>query len=394
MQQAFAHTPHRRFNPLLEEWVLVSPHRAKRPWQGGVEKRPPDAPPRYDPDCYLCPRNTRSSGQTNPDYADTFVFENDFPALHHGQESPASPVAPTLRREECGTAALGGERGTAALGGERGTAALGGGASPGDLRSFDDCAGLVRATEERGVCRVVCFSPCHDLTLPRMETGAIVKVLDLWVDQYEDLGAKDFISHVLIFENKGEMMGCSNPHPHGQIWATERIPSLAGRKIDSQLRYFKSRGALLLMDYLAWELAEKERLIARNDSFVALVPFWAVWPFEAMILPARPVAAISDLQPAEREAWAEILRDLTVRYDNLFETSFPYSMGINQRPTDGGEYPGLLMHQAFYPPLLRSAVVRKFQVGYEISGEPQRDITPEQGAARLRDCGGEHYANK
>jgi len=403
MRQAFANTPHRRFNPLLEEWALVSPHRAKRPWQGGVEKRPPDARRRYDPDCYLCPGNTRSSGRTNPDYADTFVFENDFPALHHGEESPASPVAPTPRREECGPAALGGDCGpaalgvkcgTAALGVKCGTAALGCGASPGDLRSFEDCAGLIRAAQERGVCRVVCFSPRHDQTLPRMETSATVKVIALWAEQYEDLGAKDFISHVLIFENKGEMMGCSNPHPHGQIWATERVPSLAGRKIDSQLRYFKSRGALLLMDYLAWELAEEERLIARNDSFVALVPFWAVWPFEAMILPVRPVAAISDLEPAEREAWAEILRDLTIRYDNLFETSFPYSMGINQRPTDRGEYPGVVLHQAFYPPLLRSAVVRKFQVGYEMSGEPQRDITPEQGAARLRDCGGKHYADK
>lgn len=339
MNEAFSSRPHRRFNPLLEDWILVSPHRAKRPWSGKVENATPLERPSHDPKCYLCPGNARASGDVNPAYESTYVFENDFPALLHDGSVPDS---------------------------------------------IQECNGLVRAEGESGICRVICFSPRHDLTLAQMDEAAIRPVIDLWVEQYEELGAMDFVSHVLIFENKGDLMGCSNPHPHGQIWSTQHIPHLPAKKLGSQVRYFQSHGSPMLKDYLDWELREGERIIARNEHFVSLVPFWATWPFETMILPIRPIASILELNDAERSAWAAALHDLTARYDRLFETSFPYSMGISQLPTDGKEYPGVVLNQAFYPPLLRSAVVRKFLVGYEMSGEPQRDITAEQAAGRLR----------
>lgn len=338
--------PHRRFNPLLEEWILVSPHRAQRPWSGKIESAAPSQRPSYDPQCYLCPGNSRASGKVNPSYASTYVFENDFPALLHDRILP---------------------------------------------HSIKDCNGLVKADAENGICRVICFSPRHDLTLAQMDEASIRTVIDLWIEQTVNLGAMNNISHVLIFENKGDLMGCSNPHPHGQIWSTQNIPHLPAKKIDSQVRYFQAHGSPMLLDYLEWELREGERIIAQNEHFASLVPFWATWPFEAMILPRRSIAALTELTDPERSAWAEILRDLTSRFDNLFETSFPYSMGINQLPTDGKEYHGLLFHQAFYPPLLRSASVRKFLVGYEMSAEPQRDITAEQAAGRLRECSGRHY---
>jgi UDPglucose--hexose-1-phosphate uridylyltransferase len=364
MASYMENSPHRRFNPLLEEWVLVSPQRTQRPWSGKVEATAAPSLPAYDPGCYLCPGNTRSSGETNPSYGDTFVFDNDFPALGHGIGGHEPFLGPSARRSSPEPAP-----------------ALPVHVPPAAISA---CGGLVRAAAERGICRVVCFSPRHDLTLARMNEAAIARVVDVWVDQYADLGARDFISHVMIFENKGEIMGCSNPHPHGQIWATERVPSLAGRKIESQIRYTASHGRAMLTDYLEWELGEGRRIVASNEHWVALVPFWAVWPFETMILPRREVAAVTELEPSERAAWAAILRDLTGRYDNLFETSFPYSMGINQRPTDGGAYGGVVLHQSFYPPLLRSATIKKFQVGYEMSGEPQRDITPETAAERLK----------
>lgn len=349
--EALNKSPHRRYNPLLDEWVLVSPHRTSRPWSGGVEKTAPERRPTYDPKCYLCPGNERASGDTNPQYDSTYVFTNDFPAL----------LTPEAQE-------------------------------PAD--AYETLGGLVRAVPENGTCRVICFSPRHDLTLAEMSVDDIVKVFEVWTDEYARLAALDYVGHVQIFENKGAVMGCSNPHPHCQVWATSTMPTLAGRKVARQMDWHTAKGSVLLMEYLAWELEREERIVAANDHFVSLTPFWAVWPFEAMILPRRPVGALTELSDDERRAWSEILKDLLVRYDNVFETSFPYSAGINQRPTDGGDYPGLAMHQSFYPPLLRSATVKKFQVGYEMSGEPQRDISTELAAARLRECGAPHYKDR
>lgn len=334
---------HRRYNPLNDSWVLVSPHRTQRPWQGQVEDVPPSSPT-YDPGCYLCPGNGRAGGATNPAYEDVFVFDNDFAALR-------MDVA---------------------------------GAPP-------QASSLLVAAPERGICRVMCFSPRHDLTLPLMPVPAIRRVIDEWVRQYAELGVMPEVNHVQIFENKGATMGCSNPHPHGQIWAQQTVPDEPAREGAAQRRHFDEHGRTLLGEYLEAELAEEDRLVAANDHLVALVPFWAVWPFETMIIPRRPVQSILQLEDAERDAFAELLRDLTTRYDNLFRTSFPYSAGLHQAPTDGGEHPWWHLHMHFFPPLLRSATIRKFMVGYEMLGMPQRDITPEASAARLRDAGTTHY---
>lgn len=338
--------PHRRWNPLTEEWLLVSPHRTKRPWTGRIEKVPSANLPAYDPACYLCPGNQRAGGAQNPEYESTFVFENDFAALLG--DSPFGPPA-------------------------------------------EQCNGLVREQPETGHCRVICFSPRHDLTLAQMQLAEVRTVIDLWVDQYEEIGRMEGVSAVTIFENRGEMMGCSNPHPHGQIWSTRTVPTIQARELASQKKYFEQHDAALLSDYLHWELDQRERVIDSNDHFAALVPHWAIWPFETMILPRRPVASINELSGAERDAWAEIMRRLLIRYDNLFEVSFPYSMGIHQKPVDGEPHPGVVMHQHFYPPLLRSATIKKFQVGYEMTGEPQRDITAEQAAERLRALPDVHF---
>jgi len=344
-----ARHPHRRWNPLLEEWLLVSPHRALRPWSGGVEKSPPESRPEYDPQCYLCPGNARAGGVRNPPYEHTFVFDNDFSALL------PEPV---------------------------------------EERSRLAAGGLVREVAEQGICRVICFSPRHDLTLAEMEPADIRRVIDLWCEQYAELGARDNIGSVTIFENKGEMMGCSNPHPHGQIWANQSVPTLLAKEVASQERYFKEKGTRLLFDYLEWELGEGKRVLFDNGYFVALVPHWANWPFETLVLPRRAVNRMTELTDAERDAWAGMLRMLLVCYDNLFETSFPYSMGIHQAPTTGEAYEGFQLHQHFFPPLLRSATVKKFQVGYEMSSEPQRDITAEQAAERLRSLPKEHYKQR
>jgi UDPglucose--hexose-1-phosphate uridylyltransferase len=348
----FDEHPHRRYNPLTDSWVLVSPHRTKRPWQGQVEKNAGDDRPAYDPKCYLCPTNERANGENNPDYPTVFAFDNDFAALL---------VDETTQNEEN---------------------TEGG--------NFQENA-LFQVKHERGMSRVICFSPRHDVTLPEMTTEQIRQVVDLWCAEYTTLGAIDFINYVQIFENKGAIMGCSNPHPHGQIWAQESIPDEPLKKQKAQIRYFKQNKRTLLADYLAAELVKKERIICENEHFVVLVPFWAVWPFEAMIVPRRPMARITDMTDAEKTAYADALRQLTIRYDNLFETSFPYSAGIHQAPTDGKKHAAWHWHHTFYPPLLRSATVKKFMVGYEMLANPQRDITPEQAAKRLREAATTHY---
>jgi UDPglucose--hexose-1-phosphate uridylyltransferase len=331
--------PHRRYNPLTRDWVLVSPHRTQRPWQGQVERTP--APPSltYDRDCYLCPGNARAGGARNPQYTSTFVFENDFAAL--------KPDAPHGSANECGR-------------------------------------GLIVAETERGLCKVLCFSPRHDLTLARMSVEEIRGVVDLWSDEYVAIGSLPNVNYVQIFENRGEMMGCSNPHPHCQIWANETIPNQPAKEQSAFREYSDRNGSCLLCDYIAYEHGAGERLVCENEHFLAVVPFWAIWPFETLVLSKDHVPDISGLSDHARTGLADVLRQITVTYDNLFESSFPYSMGFHQRPTDSQDHAEWHFHGHFYPPLLRSATVRKFMVGYEMMASPQRDITPESAANRLR----------
>jgi UDPglucose--hexose-1-phosphate uridylyltransferase len=330
--------PHRRYNPLLDEWVLCSPQRLERPWQGQTEASPVERPSRYEPDCYLCPGNLRANGERNPRYEATFAFDNDFPALSPRLDAGTQPAE-------------------------------------------DD---LLRAHPESGVCRVLCFSPRHDLTLSDMDLSGLSAVVDAWAGEVERLAADPRIAHVQVFENKGEMMGCSNPHPHCQIWATQHVPTGPARRLAAQRGYFEKHGRDLLGDYLARELSEGVRVVCRNEHWVALVPFWAAWPFETLLLPARRVADLPGLEAIERTALADVLGRLNRRYDNLFHCSFPYSMAWHGRPADGAPHPWWRLHATYYPPLLRSAAVRKFIVGYELAAEAQRDVTPEDAAARLR----------
>jgi UDPglucose--hexose-1-phosphate uridylyltransferase len=340
--------PHRRFNPLIGEWVLVSPHRARRPWLGQVEKTPPANLPQYDPTCYLCPGNERAGGIKNPPYTGTFTFDNDFAALLP-ETSSADPVPHPL----------------------------------------------FAAEPERGLCRVVCFSPRHDLTFPELPPAQAEAVVAKWMEQTADLGARDFIGYIQVFENKGAVMGCSNPHPHSQVWASGHIPNEPAKELKTQGEYFNTHGRTLLADYLAEEQKRKERIIAANDHFTALVPFWAVWPFEVLLVAHRSAAArLTDLTAAETTALADLLQQVTTRYDNIFEVSFPYSMGFHQAPADGASHPEWTLHAHFYPPLLRSATVRKFMVGFEMLAMPQRDITPETAAARLREAPKIHYLHR
>ena len=334
--------PHRRFNALTGEWILVSPHRAKRPWNGQVEKQTDEQKPSYDPKCYLCPGNTRVSGDVNPQYESNYVFTNDFAAL--------MPDTPT------------------------------------DGPENDD---LFRLEPARGTARVICFSADHSKTLPVMSPEAIRKVVDLWAEQLTEL-SKTY-KWVQLFENKGAIMGCSNPHPHGQIWACSFLPEEIIKELAQQQKYYKKHGAPLLLDYVKQELIRKERIVCETEFFVALVPYWAFWPFETMILPKFKVASINELNDAQRNDLALIIKKLTTRYDNLFECSFPYSMGWHNAPADGEEHPEWQMHAHYYPPLLRSATVKKFVAGFELLAEKQRDLTPEQAADRLRALSEVHY---
>ena len=337
--------PHRRYNALTGEWVLVSPHRAKRPWLGQVEKLSPETLPTYDPTCYLCPRNERAGGVFNPDYTSTFTFENDFAALLRNpvEEEVASPHP------------------------------------------------LLVSAPEHGHCLVVCFSPRHDLTLPELDLPSIENVLTTWAKNSSDLAGEDAIRYVQVFENKGAMMGCSNPHPHSQLWAQSQLPNEIVKELATQTEYFKINARPLLVDYVQEEHKRKDRILFANDDFTALVPYWAVWPFEVLVTAHRASASLSELSASETSALAEVFKQVTTRYDNLFEISFPYSMGFHQAPADGQPHPEWVLHAHFYPPLLRSATVRKFMVGYEMLAMPQRDITPEVAAERLRALSDIHY---
>lgn len=327
---------HKRYNILTGEWVLVSPHRAKRPWQGQEEDLVQNQQPKHDPNCYLCSGNTRANGEKNPAYKNTFVFTNDFAALQN--ETP-------------------------------------------DF-SIDD--GLLKAKSEKGICKVICFSADHSKTLADMDNDAIEKVIELWQKEFTELNSLDFINYVQIFENKGAVMGCSNPHPHGQIWAQSSIPNEVSKKDLQQKKYFKTYKTSLLENYLNQELEKNERVLFENDTFLVLIPFWATWPFETMIVPKKQQANISKLTHKERIDFAEAISKITSGYDNLFNCSFPYSSGIHQAPNNNENNNHWHWHMSFYPPLLRSASVKKFMVGYEMFGMPQRDITPESVAIRLK----------
>jgi UDPglucose--hexose-1-phosphate uridylyltransferase len=342
--------PHRRWNPLRRSWVMVSPHRSERPWQGEVSQAAAPAGASHDPGCYLCPGNVRAGGAVNPRYSGVYSFVNDYSAL-----LPDIPA-------HVETAA-----------------------SP-----------LLLAAPVRGLCTVLCFHPDHSLTLARMTREEIRPVVDAWAEQYQQLGSLDWIDYVQIFENRGTMMGASNPHPHGQIWSTSFIPDEPAAETAAQSEYLASHGRCLLCDYLAAERAaaeraDNERIVVENDHFTALVPWWAVWPFETMIVSRRHLGSMAEFGGEEREALGDILKRLTTRYDNLFTTGFPYTMGFHQSPTDGKDHPGWHFHAHFDPPLLRSATVRKFMVGFEMLCMPQRDITPESAAGRLRACSETHF---
>ena len=329
---------HKRFNILTGEWVLVSPHRAKRPWQGQEEILATEKRPSHDENCYLCAGNSRISGDVNPNYTGPFVFTNDFAALQ--KDSP----------------------------------------------EFNLNEGLFKAESEKGICRVICFSPDHSKSLAEMSVSNIQKVVETWIQEYEDLGGTEGIEYVQIFENKGTVMGCSNPHPHGQIWSQSSLPNEVLKKDTQQKNYFIENKSSLLEAYIEQELDKDERIIFKNEDFVVLVPFWAVWPFEAMIAPIKQQSNISEMNTDQQNSYAEAISVLTKAYDKLFNCSFPYSSGIHQSPTNNQNNDYWHWHMSFYPPLLRSATVKKFMVGYEMFGSPQRDITAEGAAQRIKNC--------
>ena len=331
--------PHRRWNPLTNEWVLVSPHRTGRPWQGQIEKIQTQHEPEYDPSCYLCPGNSRAGGASNPRYVRTFVFENDFAALK-------PEIAPDRI----------------------------------DIQN----RGLLVAEGEPGICRVICFSPRHDLTLSTMSPNDIEEVIRTWKGQFRELGDMPQIKHVQIFENRGAMMGASNPHPHCQVWATHSVPDLPGKELVCQKEYLSNHQTCLLCDYVQLEQQQEVRLVCQNEGFIALIPFWAVWPFELLVCSHRHLGSFSDFRDEEVTLLAQILQQVTSAYDRVFEVPFPYSMGFHQAPTDGDRHSEWHFHAHFYPPLLRSASIKKFMVGFEMLGMPQRDIIAETAAAHLQ----------
>jgi UDPglucose--hexose-1-phosphate uridylyltransferase len=346
-EQSASQFPHRRYNPLRRQWVLVSPHRTQRPWQGEVNPSSGFSNVHYDPECYLCPGNKRAGGHITPRYESVFIFDNDYAALLPDSPEPAPDSSPLLHSER-----------------------------------------------ERGVCRVVCFHPDHSLTIPRMQLADVRVVVDAWQEQYRELGNEPDLNYVQIFENRGAMMGASNPHPHCQIWSTEHIPDEPAQETESLKAYLAEKESCLLCDYLQVEAKEKTRVVCENEDFLVLVPWWAVWPFETLLLAKRHLGSLAEFSTGEKSSLADILRQVTTRYDNLFETSFPYTMGFHQTPTDGEAHPEWHFHAHYYPPLLRSATVRKFMVGFEMLGMPQRDITPESAAERLRSLSATHFTER
>lgn len=334
--------PHRRFNPLTGEWLLLSPHRTQRPWQGKTEDVIVEQRPDYDPKCYLCPTNTRMGGQVNEDYPSTYVFDNDFKAL-----------------KEC------------------------------DKPFTEDEDGLFKSESADGTCRVICFSRRHDLTLAEMNQQELLPVVDLWKEQMDELSKQ--YQWVQIFENKGEIMGCSNPHPHGQIWASDYIPQEPAKEERCQRNYLEKHNKNLLLEYLKKEQEKKVRVVAENDEWLCVVPYWAIWPFEVLLAPLKHTRRLNDIDENQREGLAAIMHELLVKYDNIFNTSFPYSMGWHGAPANGEDNDHWQVHAHYYPPLLRSADVKKFMVGYEMLGCPQRDILPEQAAEMIRKQSSIHY---
>ena len=339
--------PHKRQNILTGEWVLVSPNRAKRPWQGKVETVPMDNRPEYDEKCYLCSGNVRSDGSKNPAYKETYVFTNDFSALI--KDAPSGEINEN---------------------------------------------NLLVAKSESGICKVICFSPNHSLTLPLMEETDIEQVVTVWQKEFHEISQNEWIKYIQIFENKGDVMGCSNQHPHGQIWASSSIPVELEKETKQQKKYYEMHQKSLLSDYVKIEIEQQERIVLEDEYFLVVVPFWAVWPYETMIISKRHVSDIGQFKEEEIKSLAAILKKLTIKYDNIFNTSFPYSAGMHQRPVNDGLHEEWHWHMHFYPPLLRSASVKKFMVGYEMLANPQRDITPEMAATTLRELSEIRYKNE
>lgn len=338
--------PHKRYNPLLDEWVLVSPHRTKRPWQGQQEKSSPDSSKSYDESCYLCPGNSRAEGSRNPNYQATFVFYNDFAALQQISEPAESSHH------------------------------------------------LLLSEPQTGVCRVICYSPDHSLSMARFSERQIEQVITTWKNEHTSLAERKDICYVQIFENRGSVMGCSNPHPHGQIWATSSVPNIPAKELLQEKKHLDEHRTCLLCSYLEIELKEEKRIVYQNEDFLALVPYWATWPYELMILPKRHFGSIIELKEREQLNLARALKEVAVVYDNLFQTSFPYSMGFHQAPTDDGDYPEHHFHIHYFPPLLRSATIKKFMVGFEMLAMPQRDLTAEGAAEILNQLPRAHYLEK